>query len=106
MEKGSMATTSRKQKDIRQNLQAGSRAGDHEAKSRVFCQDTKNECQNIVEEPVTSEMEKETTYGVSAMDVGALPILGTFTRKERRKMMVINLDRLAPYEGTTRDEGP
>jgi hypothetical protein len=44
----------------------------------------KNECQNIVEETATSETEKETVYGVRAMDVGALTILGTFapTRPE------------------------
>jgi hypothetical protein len=59
-----------------------------------------------VEKPATSETEKETTHGVREMDVGALPILGTFVRTDRKKKTVINLYRLAPYEGTTQDEGP
>jgi hypothetical protein len=64
--------TSRKREDIRQDLQEDCRPADREAKSRVFCQDSKNECHNVAEEPATSEMEKETAHGVRAMDVRAL----------------------------------
>jgi hypothetical protein len=59
-----------------------------------------------VEEPGTSETEKETAYGVRAMDVGALTIFGTFAPPDWRKMMVTKLDRLAPYDGTVGDERP
>jgi hypothetical protein len=48
-----------------------------------------------VEEPAPSETEKETAHRVRAIAVGALAILGTSACTERRKMMVINLDRLA-----------
>jgi hypothetical protein len=37
------AATSRKREDIWQDLQEGSRAVDHEANSRAFSQDSKNE---------------------------------------------------------------
>jgi hypothetical protein len=40
------------------------------------------------------------------MDVGILTTLGTFDSTDLRKMMVINLDRRAFYEGTARDERP
>jgi hypothetical protein len=40
------------------------------------------------------------------MDVGALITLGTSVLTDRRKIVVINRDRLAPYEGTDRDERP
>jgi hypothetical protein len=41
-------------------------------------------------------MEKETAYRVRGMDVGALTILGTSACTDQRKMMMINLDQLAP----------
>jgi hypothetical protein len=47
---------------------------------------------------------KEVMADVGAINVGALTILGTCGSTNRRKMMVINLDQLAPYEGTTWDE--
>jgi hypothetical protein len=59
-----------------------------------------------VEELVTSKPENETADGVRAMYVGALIILGTFARTDRKRMMAINLDPLAPYEGTARDKRP
>jgi hypothetical protein len=40
------------------------------------------------------------------MDVGILTTLVTFNSTDRRKMMVINLDRRAFYEGRARDECP
>jgi hypothetical protein len=40
------------------------------------------------------------------MDVGALTTLGTSGLTDYRKMMVINLDQLAPYEGAVRDQQP
>jgi hypothetical protein len=44
---------------------------------------------------------------VGAINVGALTSLGTFAPTDRKsRMMVINLHRLAPYEGTARDERP
>jgi hypothetical protein len=64
-------------KDIRQDLQENHRAGDRKANNRVFCQDSKNKCQNIVEEPPPSEMEEETAERLRARNVGALTTLGT-----------------------------
>jgi hypothetical protein len=42
---------SKEGEDIQQDLQKSHRAGDHEVNSLVFCQNSKNESQNIVEEP-------------------------------------------------------
>jgi hypothetical protein len=49
---------------------------------------------------------KKKTPGVRAVDVGTLTTLGTCACTYWRKMMVINLDRLVPYEGTAWDERP
>jgi hypothetical protein len=46
------------------------------------------------------------SHRLRAIDVGVLTTLGTFDSTDRRKMMVINLDRRAFYEGTARDEWP
>jgi hypothetical protein len=59
-----------------------------------------------VEGSALSETEKETAHGVRAVDVAALTTVGTFGCTNQRKMMVINLDRLAPCEGTAWDEWP
>jgi hypothetical protein len=41
------------------------------------------------------------------MDVGALTTLRTVALTDgERRMMVINLDQLTPYEGTAQDELP
>jgi hypothetical protein len=49
-------------------------------------------------------MKEETTNnGLRAMDVGALTTFGTPTLTDQRKI-VINLDQLASYEGTTEGE--
>jgi hypothetical protein len=50
--------TSGKQENTQQDLQADRRAGDREANGQVFCQDSKNEYQNIVEEPATPKRKK------------------------------------------------
>jgi hypothetical protein len=55
---------------------------------------------DIVEGLAPSEKEKETAHGVTAVDVGALTVLRTFARTGRRKMMVINLDRLGTLGGS------
>jgi hypothetical protein len=114
--------TSGKQENTQQDLQADCRTGDHEANSQVFCQDSKNKCQNIVEEPATAQTKEEIEHNLRAMDVGALITLGTFAHTDRkkdlyclhpmvyhdvkRKMMAVNLNQLAPYEGTAEDEWP
>jgi hypothetical protein len=56
--------------------------------------------------PLPHKTKEETTYnGVNAGDVGALTNLGTLAPSGRkRRIMVIHLGRLAPYEGTARDE--
>jgi hypothetical protein len=64
-----------------------------ECNNLVFSQNSKNECQHIVEEPDPSETERETAHGVKAMDVEALTTVGTFACTSRRKMMV---DKLGP----------
>jgi hypothetical protein len=81
----------RKREDIRQDLQEGSHAGDHEAKSRTFSQDSENECRVIVEESTSSETKEETVH--RAGDAGAPATLGSFAPTDRKsRMTVINLD--------------
>jgi hypothetical protein len=55
-----------------------------------------------VEGSAPSETKEETTNNsLRALNVGALTILGTFARIDRKsRMIVINLNRLAPCEGT------
>jgi hypothetical protein len=73
----------------------------------IFRQDSENECQDIMEGSAPSETEEITNSRLTAMDVGALTILGTFAPTDQKSWTtVINLDRLVPYEGTTRDERP
>jgi hypothetical protein len=50
-----------------------------------------------------SETRGETTISLRAIDVGALTTLGTFGHTNWRNVMLIDLDQLAPYQGTTRD---
>jgi hypothetical protein len=57
-----------------------------------------------VEGSAPSETKEETAHRVGTINVGALTTLGTFGRTKLRKMMVLNLDRLAPYQGAARDE--
>jgi hypothetical protein len=65
-----------------------------------------NECQDMVEGLAHSKMKEETTNNRRiAMDEGAMTTLGKIALTTR-KMMVINLDRLVPYEGTAWDEQP
>jgi hypothetical protein len=59
-----------------------------------------------VEGSAPSETKEDMGHRIEEINVGALTSLGTFGRNKRRKMMAINLDRLAPYEGTARDERP
>jgi hypothetical protein len=67
-----------KRKDIRQDLRENHRAGDHEANNWIFCQDLKNEHQDIVEGLVPSETKEETTNNrLRAINLGELTILRT-----------------------------
>jgi hypothetical protein len=43
---------------------------------------------------------------IDAIDVRALTILGAYACTDRRKMVVIHLDRLVPYQGAVGDERP
>jgi hypothetical protein len=88
------AATSKKREDNPQNLQEGSRAGDHGAKIRTFNQNSENDCQYIVEGSTLSEMKEETTHRAGAADVGApatlgslgaQATLGSFARTNREK---------------------
>jgi hypothetical protein len=83
------AVISEKLQDIQQDLQEDSRAADRKENSWIFRQDSKNECQDIVEGSAPSKTKKETAHGVRAMTVGALTTLGTFARPNRRKMMMM-----------------
>jgi general stress protein 26 len=52
-------------------------------------------------------MEEETTNNsLRASNVGALTTLGTFGHTNWRKMMLVNLDRLTPFEGIAQDKWP
>jgi hypothetical protein len=90
------ATTSEEGEDIRQDLSENHRAGDREANSRVFCQDSENECQNFVVDPATAQTNEETALSLRTGDVGTLIILGSFFCTERKRRMMINLDRPTP----------
>jgi hypothetical protein len=59
-----------------------------------------------MEEPATAQAKEETTSSLRATDVGASTTLGTFARTNRKKMMMVHLDRLAPYQGRARDKWP
>jgi hypothetical protein len=57
--------------------------------------------------PPPSETKEEITSSLRAIDVRVLIILGSFSPINREsRMMVINLDRLAPYEGTGQEKQP
>jgi hypothetical protein len=51
-------------------------AGGHQTSSRVFHQYLKNECQNIVEEPATTQVKEMTMHSWNVRDVGAVATLG------------------------------
>jgi hypothetical protein len=53
-----------------------------------------------------SKKKKETSHGLRTMEIRVLTSLRTFACTDRRKTMLINLDRLEPYEGNARDERP
>jgi hypothetical protein len=92
-----------KQEDIQQDLRENYRARDREANSQIFHQDLTKECQDVMEGLAHFETKEETTNS----RLGALTILGTFAPTDQKiRMMVIHLDRLAPYEGTAWDELP
>jgi hypothetical protein len=61
---------------------------------------------DIVEGSAPSETKEEAIKSSSsAMDIGALTILGSFARTDRRKMVVINLDRLHPMRKSCKEVG-
>jgi hypothetical protein len=60
-----------------------------------------------LEEPATTQVKEETAHNLRAREVGAPTTLGTLACSPReRRMMVIHLDRLAPYQGTAWNEQP
>jgi hypothetical protein len=83
--------TSRKQEVIQQNCQADSWTGSHQASSRVFCEDSKNECQGIVEESTCTQIEEASTNGLRARYVGAPVTLRSFSRADWKNKMAIRL---------------
>jgi hypothetical protein len=91
---------------IQQDRQKGFQTGGREMSSRVLHWVAENEWLDIVEGSAPSKTKEVTTSSLRAMDVGALMTVRTFACTDQKKLMVINLDRLAPYEGTARDERP
>jgi hypothetical protein len=75
--------------NVKCNLQGDPRAGYCKENSQVIHQELKNQCQDIVEGSASSEMKEE-----------------TFKAQPSEKTMVVNLDELAPYQGTARDDRP
>jgi hypothetical protein len=53
-----------------------------------------------------SKTKEEAAHRETARDEGALITLGSSGHTNRRNIMVINLDLLAPYEETAQDEQP
>lgn len=83
--------------DIQQDFQGDPRAGDHEASSCDFQWVDKNEG---LEGSAHSETEKQTAHRVRVGDAGAPATLGSFVSPiGGDRMMVVHLDRLAPYQG-------
>jgi hypothetical protein len=79
----------------------------HEANGRDFHQPAKNECQGIVEGSAPSETKVETAHRVKTGNTctGAPTTPVSFARTDRkRRVMVIHLVGLAPYEGANQDE--
>jgi hypothetical protein len=77
-------------KEIQQDLQEDSRAGDQKANSHVFNWAVESDCLDIVEGLAPSEMKEETSK--------AQPL--------EWKMIVVHLDQLASYQGTARNKWP
>jgi hypothetical protein len=50
--------------------------------------------------------EETTNSKLSAMDELSLTTIGIFGLTDRRKMMMVNLDRLATYQRAARDDRP
>jgi hypothetical protein len=95
-----------KQISTQQYLQDDCRAGDRKANSRTSIR-LENERQGIVKGSAPSETKEETAHRVRAGDVGALATLGSFDPTDRKsRMLVINLNRLTPYEETAQGEQP
>jgi hypothetical protein len=81
-----------------------------------------NECQDIVKGLAHSETKEETAHRVPAGDEGAPATLGSLPTPIKRKtfivcillcvmmlkrrLMVVHLDQLAPYEGTAWNKRP
>jgi hypothetical protein len=91
------ATTSEEREDIRQDPRENHWAGDREANSRIFRQDRK--------------MRDWTLWRVgrlrkTARSVGAPSLWVVYLTGRKNRIIVINLDGLAPCEGTARDERP
>jgi hypothetical protein len=59
-----------------------------------------------MKDPATAQTKEETISSLRAKDVGASTTRGTFARTDRRKMMLVHLDQLAPYQGAARDDQP
>jgi hypothetical protein len=67
----------------------------------------RNKGLEIVDGLAPSEIEKETAHRVRDEDVGAPATLSSFSSTNwKNRMMMINLDQLAPYQGATWDEWP
>jgi hypothetical protein len=84
------AATSEEGEDIWHDLQEGRRPGGCKASSRDFHRVAEREWLDIVEDSAPSETEEETLKA----------------QPSEKMIMVVHLDRLAPYQGTARDEWP
>jgi hypothetical protein len=77
--------TSEEGEDIQQDLWENHWAGDQEANSQIFCQDSRNECQDTVDGSAPSVTIKEATSSLRAGDVGASAAIGSFTLTYQKK---------------------
>jgi hypothetical protein len=91
---------------IRQDLQQDSITGSREASSWIFHRAAESEWLDIVEGSAPSETKENTTSILRIRNMGVTTTLGTFVRTDRRKIVVIHLERQAPYEGVARGEPP
>jgi hypothetical protein len=63
--------TTRKQRKFQRGPERDHSAGGRQARSRACSQDSKNECQNIVQDSAPTQTKGETTSGLGACAVGA-----------------------------------
>lgn len=72
------ATSNGKQGKCQRGPEADQRAEGIQASSRVFCCQSKNECQDTVEVPANAQAKEDTSHSLNASNVGVPATRGYF----------------------------